>query len=384
MAKLKFDLTKTLDFVEPWETPIYGIPEAAHYLRMPPATLRSWVLGRDYPTESGKKWFKPLIEIADGTHRLLSFVNLAEAHVLDACRRFHQIRMDRIRPAIDFVAEKFGSRHPLVDRQFETNGVSLFVNRYGELIDASAGGQAVMRNLVQQHLERLERAGDHIARLYPFTRPGAGETARVLFSSTRASRLEGRSWPISTSLPPQSRSDIQRASRLTIWPKTMAAKDSTSKKRSDASYARWMRQLDSVTFFVDRCLGCYDVPNALRSAGLRIEVHKDHFESRCQDDEWLRAAGQRGWVILTKDKSFRSRQVEVAALMRSAAATFVLTSANTTGAQNAAAFIAAIPRIGAFLSSFQRPFLAQITASGTVSLVLTHQMMIDLHRKLPQ
>ncbi len=188
MAKLKFDPTKTLGFVDPWETPTYGIPEAAHYLRMPPATLRSWVLGRDYPTEGGKKWFKPLIEIADSTNRLLSFVNLAEAHVLDACRRFHQIRMDKIRPAIDFVAEKFGSRHPLVDRQFETNGVSLFVTRYGELIDASAGGQAVMRDLVQQHLERLERDDGRIARLYPFTRPAPGANSpRSVFIDPRVS-----------------------------------------------------------------------------------------------------------------------------------------------------------------------------------------------------
>jgi uncharacterized protein (DUF433 family) len=188
MAKLKFDPTKTLSFVDPLEMPTYGIPEAAHYLRMPAATLRSWVLGRDYLTESGKKRFKPLIEIADRKNRLLSFVNLAEAHVLDACRRFHQIRMDKIRPAIDFVAKQFDSPHPLVDRQFETNGVSLFVTRYGELIDASARGQAVIRDLVQQHLERLERDDGRVARLYPFTRPRAGaDSPRSVFIDPRVS-----------------------------------------------------------------------------------------------------------------------------------------------------------------------------------------------------
>ncbi len=31
MAKLKFDPTKTLDFVDPRETPTYTVPEAAHY-----------------------------------------------------------------------------------------------------------------------------------------------------------------------------------------------------------------------------------------------------------------------------------------------------------------------------------------------------------------
>ncbi len=99
-------------------------------------------MGRNYGTKAGKKWFKPLIEIADPQNHLLSFVNLAEAHVLDACRRHHQIRMDKIRIAIDYLANRFGSTHPLVDRQFETNGVSLFVTEYGRLIDASAGAKS--------------------------------------------------------------------------------------------------------------------------------------------------------------------------------------------------------------------------------------------------
>ena len=33
--------------------PAYGIAEAAHYLRIPTATLRSWVHGRYYPTVAG-------------------------------------------------------------------------------------------------------------------------------------------------------------------------------------------------------------------------------------------------------------------------------------------------------------------------------------------
>jgi len=125
------------------------------------------------------------------------------------------------------------------------------------------------------------------------------------------------------------------------------------------------------------------VPEALRRAGLRIEIHKDHFESRAADHDWLPEVGRRGWVVLTKDKGFRTRQIEVAALMRSGTATFVLSSSNTTGAQNAAAFIAAIPTIGAFLGRFQKPFLAQITTVGTVSLVLSHAMMIDRYGDLP-
>jgi len=115
-----------------------------------------------------------------------------------------------------------------------------------------------------------------------------------------------------------------------------------------------------------------------------VEIHKDHFNSTCPDYEWLTAVGQRGWIVLTKDKSFRTRQVEVAALMRSGTATFVLTTGSTTGAQNAAAIVAAIPSIIQFTRKFPKPFLAQITAASAVSLVLTHDKMIALHGDLPR
>jgi hypothetical protein len=56
------------------ELPKYGIREAARSLGMSAATLDSWVNGRKYPTSSGEKFFKPLIELkAPGT---LSFYNL--------------------------------------------------------------------------------------------------------------------------------------------------------------------------------------------------------------------------------------------------------------------------------------------------------------------
>ena len=66
------------------EMPAYGINEAAHYLGIPKATLRSWVLGRPYLTATGRRFFKPIIDLPDREQRLLSFVNLVEAHVLDA------------------------------------------------------------------------------------------------------------------------------------------------------------------------------------------------------------------------------------------------------------------------------------------------------------
>src|SRR5262245_1298631 len=71
VAKLKFDPTKSFAFGDAREVPTYRIPEAAHYLRIPKATLSSWVVGRNYPTARGQRRFKPLITIADPKHFLL-------------------------------------------------------------------------------------------------------------------------------------------------------------------------------------------------------------------------------------------------------------------------------------------------------------------------
>ena len=170
MAKLKFDATQ--QYNDAREMPLFSIPLAAHYLQLPTTTLRSWVLGRNYQTGSGTKRFRPLIEIPTGPGKLLSFFNLAEAHVLSAFRREQEIPLPAIRSALNYVAKEFGSPHPLIDKDFETDGASLFITKLGKLVDASAGGQLAMRQVLHEHLQRIEREKDIVARLYPFTRLG--------------------------------------------------------------------------------------------------------------------------------------------------------------------------------------------------------------------
>lgn len=71
---------------DPREIPLYTVAEAAGYLHLPRATLRSWVDGRTY-TASGEERRPPrLIERPDPGDDRLSFNNLVEAHVLRALR----------------------------------------------------------------------------------------------------------------------------------------------------------------------------------------------------------------------------------------------------------------------------------------------------------
>ncbi len=79
--------------------------------------------------------------------------------------------MDKVRAALNYVGKKLKSAHPLISQEFETDGASLFVTRYGKLVDVSEQGQTYLREVVAAHLERLERDEQGVFRLYPFTTP---------------------------------------------------------------------------------------------------------------------------------------------------------------------------------------------------------------------
>ena len=168
---------------DPRELPAYSIAEAARYLQIPQATLRSWVIGRHYKAGGEKRLFRSLIVPADATQRLLSFFNLVEAHVLNALRRKHRLALAKVRIALDYLKNHFPSAHPLADREFETDGSDLFLQRYGQLINLSKEGQLAMRSVIVEHLRRVERdAAGRAARLYLFTgspKPGAAKVVVV-------------------------------------------------------------------------------------------------------------------------------------------------------------------------------------------------------------
>jgi uncharacterized protein (DUF433 family) len=101
--------------------------------------------------------------------------------VLDAIRQQHQVRLVKIRQALRYLRQHFPSRHPLADQKFETDGLDLFMQRYGQLINISQSGQLAMRSLLEAHLQRIERDPQGIAmRLYPFTRKRLPDEPRLV------------------------------------------------------------------------------------------------------------------------------------------------------------------------------------------------------------
>ena len=64
---------------------------------------------------------------------------------------------------------------------------------------------------------------------------------------------------------------------------------------------------DETVFFIDRSLGIEPIRTELVKAGLVVEIHDDHFARDAEDRVWLRTAGERRWVVLTKDQRLRYR-----------------------------------------------------------------------------
>jgi len=139
------------------EMPLYTAAEAARYLRLPASTVRAWSFGQGYRVKEGQRQFKAVISIADAKARRMSFLNLVELLVLAAIRKDHHVELKQVRRAIEFLRKKFPSAHPLADNQFQTNGIDLFVEKYGHLLNISQDGQIAMKEVIQQYLKLVER-----------------------------------------------------------------------------------------------------------------------------------------------------------------------------------------------------------------------------------
>lgn len=163
------------------DEPAYRAAEAAHILGLPAGTVQAWCFGQDYLHKDGtRKRFARVIAPADTRQRLLSFVNLCELHLLAVIRRHHRVRLPEVREAVRFMQQQLGEDRPLASGRFRTNGVDLFVEHAGSLLNVSKQGQHALREDFERTLERVDFSDDanRPVRLFPFTRPPTATTAQ--------------------------------------------------------------------------------------------------------------------------------------------------------------------------------------------------------------
>jgi hypothetical protein len=114
----------------------------------------------------------------------------------------------------------------------------------------------------------------------------------------------------------------------------------------------------SFVYFTDRDLG-KRFPEILKSGGVTVERHGDHFAPDAADEAWLETVGKRGWIALTHDRRIRYKPNERDAVTRHRVALLVIVGA-APFSDLAHAFVISLPVIESFLRRYQAPFIAKV------------------------
>lgn len=114
----------------------------------------------------------------------------------------------------------------------------------------------------------------------------------------------------------------------------------------------------SFVYFTDRDLG-RQFPAILKSGGLTVERHADHFAHDTPDETWLEQVGKRGWIALTHDRRIRYKPNERDAVMRHGVALLVIVGA-APFPDLARSFIASLPVVENFLRQHKPPLIAKV------------------------
>lgn len=110
----------------PEERPLYTLDQVARYMGVPKGTLRTWVGGRDYPDEGGRKAHSPPPIQPSSPLFLFSFNDLVEVNSLLALSRWGP--ETAIYRAIEEAKASFGAKRPLL-MSFEVGLGEFFAER---------------------------------------------------------------------------------------------------------------------------------------------------------------------------------------------------------------------------------------------------------------
>lgn len=144
--------------------PLYTVPEAARLVGMSPSTLETWAHGYERrPIGRPVVRQGPVItSVRDGDdNRTIPFIGLVEATVVQAFRR-SQLSMQRIRRALEVLADQGELQHALASRSLFSDGANVlydYARREGDgqlrLLTVVSSGQVVFHDLISEYLSRI-------------------------------------------------------------------------------------------------------------------------------------------------------------------------------------------------------------------------------------
>ena len=116
--------------------------------------------------------------------------------------------------------------------------------------------------------------------------------------------------------------------------------------------------------FLDESLDSDTVATALEGAGAKVERSTKNFPKGTPDETWLEAAGKHQWIVLTRDKRTRYRQLERKSLEEAGVRAFVFIGGNVTIKDTASTLVSALPRILKISETNPGSFIYHIGLAG--------------------
>jgi len=120
-------------------------------------------------------------------------------------------------------------------------------------------------------------------------------------------------------------------------------------------------------FFIDRSLSKNIFARAFDAAGVKCELHDNHFPPDTPDTVWIEEVAKRGWVILTADKRIRYNPWEKKAFMAANTYFFMLATRQSLKAtEMAEAYLRAMDGIMRALADHTAPVIFKVYQDGRV------------------
>ncbi len=103
------------------------------------------------------------------------------------------------------------------------------------------------------------------------------------------------------------------------------------------------------------------MPEMLRSVGLRVECHRDHFDPEEDDHIWIPQCAANGWIIVTSDRGIETDPANRQSVFDSKARVFILEENNSRAGCWAAAIIVSRTRLYQIVLNNEGPFFMDVS-----------------------
>ncbi len=144
--------------------PLYTVAQAARYVGMPPSTLASWAKGytKRFDDRADVRQGPVITSVPGaGVGPTIPFIGLVEAAVVQAFRGT-DLPLQRVRRALDVLADQGELDHPLASRRLYTDGARVLFDYASEsgdgmlrLLTVIDSGQRVFHEVIADYLRRI-------------------------------------------------------------------------------------------------------------------------------------------------------------------------------------------------------------------------------------